>query len=111
MSKSKFDLFKVQSLKFQSLELSTINRTGNGLSSISDIFAESLQLQTSVLHQSVCILKTGLSISYDGWTKYEVKVPDMLDTNQTVRKHVIPTSNLHNFKIYSSKECRKTSQR
>ena len=31
------------------------DETGNGLSNIKDAFAESLQLQISVLHQSVCI--------------------------------------------------------
>ena len=40
--------------------------TGNGLSNTKDTFAESLQLQISVLHQSMCILKAGLSSSYDG---------------------------------------------
>ena len=35
--------------------------TGNGLSNIKDTFAESLQLQMSVLHQSMCIFKTGCS--------------------------------------------------
>ena len=34
--------------------------TGNGLSNIKDAFAESLQLQMPVLHQSICILKAGL---------------------------------------------------
>ena len=35
--------------------------TGNGLSNIKDTFAESLQLQMPVLHQSMCIFKAGLS--------------------------------------------------
>ena len=35
--------------------------TGNGLSNIKDTFVESLQLQMSVLHQSTCIFKAGLS--------------------------------------------------
>ena len=34
--------------------------TGNGLSNIKDTFAESLQLQMSVLHQSMSIFKAGL---------------------------------------------------
>ena len=33
----------------------------NGLSNIKDTFVESLQLQMSVLHQSTCIFKAGLS--------------------------------------------------
>ena len=60
------------------------NGTGNGLSNIKDTFAESLQLQMSVLHQSMCMFKAGLSSSYDGWVKYKEKVPDMSDPNQNV---------------------------
>ena len=30
------------------------------------------------------IFKAGLSSLNDGWTKYEEKVPDMLDSNQNV---------------------------
>ena len=40
--------------------------TGNGLSNIKDTFSESLQLQILVLHQSMCIVKAGVSSSYDG---------------------------------------------
>ena len=60
------------------------NGTGNGLFNIKDTFAESLQLQMSVLHQSMCMFKAGLSSSYDGWVKYKEKVPDMSDPNQNV---------------------------
>ena len=38
--------------------------TGNGLFNIKDTFEESLQLQMSILHQSMCIFKVGLSSSY-----------------------------------------------
>ena len=48
-----------------------IDGTGNGLSSTKDIFAESLQLQMSVLHQSMRIFKALKSSSYDGWIKYK----------------------------------------
>ena len=58
----------------------TNGRTGNGLST----FAERLQLQMSVLHQSMCIFKAGLSSSYDGWAKYKEKVPDVSDPSQNV---------------------------
>ena len=34
---------------------------GNGLSNIKDTFAESLKLQISVLHQSMCILSSRLA--------------------------------------------------
>ena len=55
--------------------------TGKGFSDIKDTFAESLRLQMSVLHQSMCIFKTGLSSSYDCWAKYKEKVPDVSDPN------------------------------
>ena len=48
--------------------------SGNGLSNIEDTFAESLQLQMSVLHQSMCIFKAGLSSLYGDWTKYKENV-------------------------------------
>ena len=38
----------------------------------------------SVLHQSMCIFKAGLSSSYDGWAKYKEKVPDVSDPSQIV---------------------------
>ena len=60
--------------------------TGNGPSNMKDTFGESLQLQMSVLHQSMCIFKAdcGLSSSYDCWAKYKEKVPDVSDPNQNV---------------------------
>ena len=58
--------------------------TGNGLSNIKDTFAESLQLQMSVLHQSMCIFKAGLSSLYDCWAKYKEKVPYVSDPNQDI---------------------------
>ena len=57
---------------------------GNGLSNIKDTFVGSLQLQMSVLHQSMYIFRAGLSSLYDGWAKYKEKVPDMSDPNQNV---------------------------
>ena len=56
--------------------------TGNGLSNTKDTFAESLQLPISVLRQSMCILKAGLSSSYDGQAKQKEKVSDVSDPNQ-----------------------------
>ena len=38
----------------------------------------------SLLHQSMCIFKIGLSSSYDGWAKYKEKVPHVSDPNQNV---------------------------
>ena len=54
------------------------------------------------------VFKAGLSSSYDGWAKCKEKVPDVSDPNQNVET---TNSSLHNLKIYSSKGCRKTSQR
>ena len=56
----------------------------NGLPNIRDTFAESWQLQISVLHQIMCIFKAGLSNSYDCWVKYKKKVTDVSDPNQNV---------------------------
>ena len=50
-----------QTLKWFNLQK---DGTGNGLLNIKDTFAESLQLQMSVLHQSMCTFKAGLSSSY-----------------------------------------------
>ena len=36
----------------------------------------------SVLYQSMCIFKTGLSRLSDGWAKYKEKVPDVSDPNK-----------------------------
>ena len=85
--------------------------TGNGLSNIKDTFAESLQLQMLVLHQSMCIFKAGLSSSYDCWAKYKEKVPDVSGPNQMLKENAVPNSSLHSLKVYSSKCRRKTSQR
>ena len=61
------------------------DRTRNGLSNIKKTFAESLQLQMSVLHQRMIYeVLSSLSSSYDGWAKYKEKVPDVSDPNQNV---------------------------
>ena len=77
-------------------------------------------LTSRILLQKVCsykyqfctkakeVFKAGLSSSYDGWAKCKEKVPDVSDPNQNVET---TNSSLHNLKIYSSKGCRKTSQR
>ena len=59
--------------------------TRNGLSNIKETFAESLQLQMSVLHQRMSIFShAGLSSSYDGWEKCKEKATDVSDPNQNV---------------------------
>ena len=64
------------------------DRTGNGLRNIKDTFAESLQLQMSVLDQSMSILQSSRLVSQihimDGWAKCKEKVPDVSDSNQNV---------------------------
>ena len=47
-------------------------------------FAKTFQLQLSVLHQSMCILKAGPSSLSDDWAKYKEKVPAVSDSNQNV---------------------------
>ena len=59
-------------------------------------------------YEHLPVFKAGLSSSYDGWAKCKEKVPDVSDPNQNVET---TNSSLHNLKIYSSKGCRKTSQR
>ena len=59
--------------------------TGNWFYNIKGTFATILQLEMSVLHQSMCIFKAGLSNSHDGWVKYREKVPDVSDPNQNVK--------------------------
>ena len=57
----------------------------------------------------MCILKALIkSSSYDCWTaEYLVcQIPIKM-----LKLHAIPNSSLHNLKIYSSRGCRKTSQR
>ena len=56
----------------------------NELYNIKDTFAESFQLQISVLHQGICIFKAGLSSLSDAWAKYKEKVPEVSASNQNV---------------------------
>ena len=90
------------------------NGTGNGLSNIKDTFAERLQLQVSILHQSMCIFQSSRLVSQvymmagqNIKKKYLMcQIPIKM-----LKQHAIPNSSIHNLKIYSSKGCRKTSQR
>ena len=87
--------------------------TGNGLSNIKDTFAESLQLQMSVLHQRMSIFQSSMLVSQvymmagqNIKKKYLMcQIPIKM-----VKQHAIPNSSLHNLKIYASKGCQKTSQ-
>ena len=59
------------------------NGTGNGLSNIKDTFAETFQLQLSLLHQIMVSLDGLSSLSYDR-AKSKEKVPDVSDSKQNV---------------------------
>ena len=74
--------------------------TGNGLSNVS-------------LHQSMRIFKAGLSNSYNVMAGQNIKKKYLMYQIpiKMLKQHTIPKSSLHNLKIYSSKGCRKTSQR
>ena len=61
------------------------DRTGNGLSSTKDTFAESLKLQMSVVYQGMWIFKALKSSSYDCWVIYKEKIPDVSDPNQNIK--------------------------
>ena len=88
--------------------------TRNGLPNIKETFAESLQLQMSVLHQRMSIFQSSRLVSQvymmagqNVKKKYLMcQIPIKM-----LKQHATPNSSLHNLKIYSSKGCRKTSQR
>ena len=88
--------------------------TRNGLSNIKETFSESLQLQMSVLHQRMSIFQSSRLVSQvhmmagqNVKKKYLMcQIPIKM-----LKQHATPNSSLHNLKIYSSKGCRKTSQR
>ena len=88
--------------------------TRNGLSNIKETFAESLQLQMSVLHQRMSNFQSSMLVSQvhmmagqNVRKKYLMcQIPIKI-----LERHAIPNSSLNNLKTYLSKECRKTSQR
>ena len=59
------------------------NGTGNRLSNIKDTFAETFQLQLSLLHQIMVSRDDLSSLSYD-WAKSKEKAPDVSDAKQNV---------------------------
>ena len=66
------------------------NGAGIGWSTIKDPFAEKLQLQMSVPHQSMCNFKAcGTSLS-DSQAKYKEKVPDRSDSTKMLEQHAVP---------------------
>ena len=88
--------------------------TGNGLSNITETFSENLQPQISVLHQNMSTFHSSRLVSQvhmmpgqNVKKKYLMcQIPIKM-----LKQHATPNSSLHNLKIYSSKGCRKTSQR
>ena len=79
--------------------------TGNGISNIKDTFTESFQLQMSVLHQSMCILRLVSQVHLMDWQNIKKTYLMYQIPIKMLRQHAIPNSSLHNLKIYSSKEC------
>ena len=89
------------------------DRTRNGLSNIKDTFAESLQLQMSVLHQRMSIFQSSMLVSQvhmmagqNVKKKYLCQIPMKM-----LKQEATSNSSLHNLKVYVSKGCRKTSER
>ena len=72
------------------------DETRNGLSNIKDTFVENLLLHISVLHQSMCIFKVGLSSLNDGWPKCKEKVPMCQIPIKMLKQSAIPNSSLQN---------------
>ena len=88
--------------------------TRNGLSNIKETFAESLQLQMSVLHQRMSIFQSSMLVSQvHMMAGQNVKKKYLMCQipMKMLKQHATPNSSLHKLKIYSSKGCRKTSQR
>ena len=88
--------------------------TRNGLSNIKETFAESLQLQMSVLHQRMSIFQSSVLVSQvHMMAGQNVKKKYLMCQipMKMLKQHATPNSSLHKLKIYSSKGCRKTSQR
>ena len=70
--------------------------TRNELSNIKETFAESFQLQMSVLHHHMSVFQSSMLVSlvHIGWAKCKEKVPDVSDPNQNVE-----TRSHSNFKF------------
>ena len=66
------------------------NGAGIGWSTIKDTFVKKLQLQMSVLHQSMCNFKDCCSSLSDGQAKYKEKVPDLSDSTKMLKQHAVP---------------------
>ena len=90
------------------------DRTGNRLPNIKDTFAEGLQQQISVLHQSMSILQSSRLVSQAHMMAGQNVKKKYLVCQTPIKMlklDATPNSSLRNLKVYSSKGCRKTSQR
>ena len=88
--------------------------TGNGLSNIKDTFVESLQLQMSVLHQSMSIFQSLRLVSQVHMTAGQNVKKKYLMCQipiKMLKQHATSNSSLPSVKIYSLKGCWKTSER
>ena len=86
--------------------------TRNGLSNIKETFAESLQLQMSVLHQRMSIFQSSrLVCKVHMMAVQNIKKKYLMCQIpiKMLKQHAMPNSSLHNLKIYSSKGCIKTT--
>ena len=86
--------------------------TRNGLSNIKETFAESLQLQMSVLHQRMSIFQSSRLVSQFhmmAGQNVKKKYPMCQIPIKLLRQEATPNSSLRNLKISLSKGCRKTS--
>ena len=87
--------------------------TSNGLSNTKETFAENLHLHTNVSsapkyeHLPRLVSQVHIMAGQNVKKKYLMcQIPIKM-----LKQHATPNSSLHNLKIYSSKGCRKTSQR
>ena len=82
--------------------------TRNGLSNIKETFAESLQLQMSVLHQRMSIFQSSRLVSQvhmmAGQSVKKKKLMCQIPIKM-LKQQATTNSSLHNLKIYSSKGC------
>ena len=91
-----------------------IDGTRNGFSNIKETFAESLQLQMSVLYQHMSNFQSSMLVSQvHMMAGQNVKIKYLMCQIpiKMLKQDATPSSSLHNLKIYLSKGCRKTSQR
>ena len=91
----------------QTLILFNLQRDGtrNGLSNIKETFAESLQLQMSVLHQRISIFQSSMLVSQVHMMAGQNVKKKYLMCQIPIKmlKQATPNSSLHNLKIYLSR--------